>query len=48
MQQKFLPAHLKGSSQVGRLHQNYDDDDDSTAIKLRETGASGGLLYAWQ
>jgi hypothetical protein len=44
IQHKFVPAYLNGSSHVGRLCQS----DDNTEIKVRETGASGGLLFAWQ
>ena len=43
MQQKFFPVYLNGSSHVGSLCQN----DDNTEINVRETGASGGLLFAW-
>jgi len=41
--QKFVPAYLNGSSHVGSLCQS----EGNTEIKVRETGASGGLLFAW-
>ena len=43
MQQNFFPAYLNGSSHVVSLCQS----DDNIEIKVRKTGASGGLLFAW-
>jgi len=43
IQHKFFPAYLNGSSHVGSLWQS----DDNAEIKVRDTGASGGLLFAW-
>jgi len=43
MRQKFFPEFLNGSSHMGSLCQS----DVNTEIKVREAGASGGLLFAW-